>query len=189
MRHRNVILLIALGGVPLAACASGSGGAANAPQGSRTSTVWFRADVIPMRRVLSAPVGTIWAALPQSFAELGFPSSASAREGERIYLTPSLRIHGQLYKGERNSVYLDCGNAAGGGQAADSYEVTFAMLARLTPQDSSNTLVEVLVDGSARDRTLNLSNALSCTGTGRLEKEFLQRLEAHIGQKAPEGPR
>jgi hypothetical protein len=188
MRHRNVILLIALGGVPLAACASGSGGTANAPR-SRMNTVWFRRDVIPVRRSLSAPVGTIWAALPQSFAELGFPSSASAREGERIYLTPSLRIHGQLYKGELNSVYLDCGNAAGGGRAADSYEVTFAMLARLTPQDSGSTLVEVLVDGSARDRTLNLSNALSCTGTGRLEKEFLQRLEAHIGQKATEGPR
>jgi len=175
------LLLIALGAVPLAACASGSGGTANAPRGSQMNTVWFRGDVIPVRRFLSAPVGTIWAALPQSFAELGFPSRASAREGERIYLTPSLRIHGQLYKGELNSVYLDCGNAAGGGHAADSYEVTFAMLARLTPQDSGSTLVEVLVDGTARDRTLNLSNALSCTGTGRLEKEFLQRLEAHIG--------
>jgi len=179
------VLLIALGGVPLAACATGSGGAAKAPRRSETHTVWFREDVTPVRRVLTAPVETVWAALPQGFADLGFPSGASAREAERVYLTPSLRIHGRLYHGELNSVYIDCGHAVGGGRAADSYEVTFAMLVRLTPQDGGRSLVEVVIDGTARDRTLNLSNPVFCTGTGRLETEFLQRLEARTRSQPP----
>src|SRR5438094_691077 len=112
-------------------------------------------------------------------------SGASAREAERVYLTPSLRIHGRLYRGELNSVYIDCGHAVGGGHAADSYEVTFAMLVRLTPQDGGRSLVEVVIDGTARDRTLNLSNPVFCTGTGRLETEFLQRLEARTRSQPP----
>jgi hypothetical protein len=139
--------------------------------------------MIPVRRVLTAPVETIGAALPQTFADLGFPSGASAGDSGQVYLTPYLRIHGELYKGELNSVYIDCGHAPGGGHAADSYEVTFAMLVRLTPQDGDLVLVEVLIDGTARDRTLNLSNPVFCTGTGRLEREFLQRLEARIGAR------
>jgi len=178
-------VLLALGLVPLAACATGSGHAASAPQGARTTTVWFRRDLIPLSRVVAAPVERVWAALPQSFAELGFPSSPSAREAEWIYLTPSLRIHGELYKGELNSVYIDCGHSAVGGHAADSYDVTFAMLARLTPQEGGTTLVQVVVDGTARDRTLILSNPVSCGGTGRLERDFLQRLEGHINTKSP----
>lgn len=185
MRIRTVdlgsALLIALGALPLAACASGSGGAAKTPQAAESHTVFFRRDLIPVTRVVTAPVEKIWAALPQTFADLGLPSAPSAGEAQWVYLTPSLRIHGRLYQGELNSVYLDCGHSANAGRAADSYDVTFAMMVRLIPQDGDRTLVQVFVDGLAHDRTMIMTNSLSCAGTGRLERDLLQRLEVRIG--------
>ena len=62
------------------------------------------------------------------------------------------------------------------------------MLVRLTAQEGGGTLLQVVVDGTARDRTLNLTNSLFCTGTGRLETEFLQRLEARIKSQSPAHP-
>ena len=162
--------------VTLVACAGGRRGP---DETGDVFAVWVRSDAPPLRRVLPAPVEAVWAALPDAFIALGFPGGPSAR-GERMYLTPSMTVRGALYQGELNSVYLDCGRTAAGGLAADVYAINFAILARLTPQDSTHTLVEVLVDGTARDRGQS-SNSIFCTGTGRLETALVQRLETRIG--------
>jgi hypothetical protein len=144
-----------------------------------TFAVWFRSDARPVQRVLAAPVDAVWAQLPRAFTDLSYAGGRSARNAERVYLTPSMTIRGRLYTGELNSVYIDCGRTPVGSAAADDYAVSFAILARLTPQDSSTTLVEIVVDGTAHDRTQS-SSAVFCTGTGRLEAGLLQRLEERL---------
>ena len=145
---------------------------------SKSFSVWVRRDAAPVRRVVAAPLETVWDVLPNAFRDLGYSGGRSAREGERIFLTPSLTIKGRLYEGELNSDYLDCGRTAAGQFAADVYEVRFAILARLVPERDS-TSVEIVIDGTARDRTQS-SNAVFCTGTGKIETALLQGLENHL---------
>ena len=147
-------------------------------------TVWFRSDAAVARRVIPASVEAVWAVLPQVFVGLGYPGGPSIRAGEREYMTPTLKIHDHLYEGDLNSLYLNCGHTSTGTPVADAYAITFAILARVTPQDSGRSLAEVMIDGTARDRA-ERSNPVSCTGTGRLETVILQRLEAGVRSAPP----
>jgi hypothetical protein len=179
-RHIWVTVVTALGGAVIGACASSGGTGGPARHGDRF-TSWFRRDAVPVRRVLSAPVETVWAAVPQVFVALGYAGEPAMYAGERVYFTPTLRIEERLYQGERNSLYLDCGHTPEGAPAADAYALTFAILARVTPQDSASTLAEIIIDGTARDR-VERSDPVPCTGTGRLEATILQRLETAVGR-------
>ena len=67
-----------------------------------------------------------------------------------------------------NSVYFDCGMGLSGPRA-DMYQVTFAIVTRVTTHSANETLVETLVDGRARDRATSGSD-VTCSGTGRLER-------------------
>ena len=182
--RRLLAILAILGNLSLANCAARSGGSAGLSGNRETFQVLFRRDVVPARRVLQATQEVVWAVLPQVFADLGYPSGPSARAAERVYLTPPLKIRGRLYDRERNSAYLDCGRAPAGGEAADMYEITFAIMARLRPMDASRTLVEVFVDGTALERTTS-ADVVSCTSTGRLEAAVPQRLATRITSHSP----
>jgi hypothetical protein len=177
------MFLAVFGGLNVAGCATRPGGAAATTRDREAYAVWFRSDERSVRRVLPAPVEAVWAALPKVFADLGYPGGPSARAEERVYLTPPMKVRGLLYQGEANSLYLDCGRTPVGAPAADVFPITFAIMARLRRQDSGSTLVEVLVDGTARDPA-QWSNPVFCTGTGRLETVLLQRLEARISAAA-----
>ena len=128
---------------------------------------WFREGAIPLRKVIALPLEQAWAAAPGAFAQLGFPGGKSVQR-DHVYLTPELRIKGRLFTGENNSIYIDCGQTAGGMIAADVYEIRFAILARFTATSDSTTLAEVVLDGAARDRNTS-STHVFCTGTGRIE--------------------
>jgi hypothetical protein len=182
--HRWITLVAVLGGPICAGCASSGGGTSDPARERDRFTVFFRADAIPVRRVTRAPVEAVWAVVPQVFEGLGYPGGASVYEGERVYLTPNLKIEKRLYEGDLNSLYLDCGRTAAGVPAADVYAVTFAILTRVTPQDSARTIVEVIIDGTARDQA-ERSSPVSCAGTGRLETVILQRIEAGVRSATP----
>jgi hypothetical protein len=175
---RFACLLAITASLSVAGCATSRAGASGAPRGGETYSVAFRGDALPVRRVVAAPVDIVWAALPDAFADLGYHAGPSARSGERLYFTPAMLLHGLLYKGKRNSLYLDCGRTLTG-LAADEYEITFAILARVSPRDDANTIVEILVDGTARDRTSS-SNSVFCTGTGVIEAGLLRHLEERL---------
>lgn len=177
--HRSWVVLVILGGLTVAGCATKTGGAAPMTRDREAFAVWFRSDEKPVRRVLPASVEAVWTALPKVFASLGYPGGPSARTEERVYVTPPMKVRGLLYQGERNSLYLDCGRTPAGAPTADVYPITFAILSRLRRQNHDSTVVEVLVDGTARDPAQN-SNPVFCTGTGRLETVLLQRLESQI---------
>lgn len=176
MRRNGWAFLVILCGLSVARCATRPGGAPGASREERTFTSWFRDDLIPVRRVLAASLDTVWAALPEVFAYYGYPGGPSMLADEEVYLTPPLKIQRRLYKDELNSVYLDCGRTPMGLLAADAYPVTFSMMARLSRQDNTSTMVEIFVGGTARDPAQQ-SDQVYCTGTGRLETALLQRLE------------
>jgi hypothetical protein len=181
MRHRLcVVLPLVLCGPLLAGCATGSSGREASSRNGETFAVRFRTGAPPAKGVLPVPVPVVWAAVPQAFADMGYPGGPSARPDERVYLTRPLTVQGQLYNGELNSLYLDCGQTPVGAPAADTYEIKFAILARVSALDADSTLVEVLVDGTARDRG-RFTTPVNCSGTGRLEAALLQRLEKRTG--------
>jgi hypothetical protein len=144
----------------------------------QTFSVRIRRDAVPYRGVIAAPVDRVWRALPEAFKDLGYPGGPSTNPDEHLYLTRSLTIRGRLYEGEANSDYLDCGRTPAGQLAADFYEVQFAVLAWLAPQDGV-TAIEVVIDGTARDRAQS-SNSVFCTGKGRIEAALIEQLKARV---------
>jgi hypothetical protein len=155
--------------------------ATNPARDTQTFYVRYR-DTRGYSQVLDAPVERVWAALPQAFADLNYKAGPSAREGERLYLTPHMTIPNILYPGFPNSAFLDCGRTATNTHAADEYSVTFAILAWASPHPSG-TMVEILIDGLAVQRGMS-SNKVSCAGTGRLERDLLQALQTRLGARS-----
>lgn len=172
------------------ACASaGRGGGEGAPSGPGTGhlfTVRVREDAAAVARDLPVSADEAWAAVPRAFADLGYQGAASVNKGERLYMTPPLKIRGRLYPDAPNSAFIDCGRAGLGGAAADEYSVTFAVLASVAARPDGGSTVRVTVDGVARERT-GSSTEVYCAGTGRLEELFAQAVErrAQQGRSAP----
>lgn len=164
-------LLIALG---LVSCSQKR--AARGPSKEKMFTVFFRADARHFRGVIQEPVDTVWRAIPAVFQSLRFPGAPSVYHQEYVYLTPPLKIEDKLYEGESNSQYLNCGYTPVGVPAADNYQVVFAILARLIPQGSGSTEVDIIVDGEASNLA-ERSPSVHCTGTGRLEETLFRRLQ------------
>ena len=174
MRCKQAFLAI-LCGLSIARCATRAGGVPGTSLAEGNFSSWFRHDLVPVRRVLPASLDSVWAALPEVFAHYGYPGGPSVLAEERVYLSPPLKVQRRLYTNARNSVYLDCGLTPAGVLAADVYVVSFSILAQLRPQDSG-TMAEIFIGGTARDPAQK-SDPVYCTGTGRLETAFLQRLE------------
>jgi hypothetical protein len=172
-RARRHLVLVAL--TLSTGCASGGSGgrraAGSAPGDGESFVVRVREDAVAVTRDLPVSVEAAWAAVPGAFADLGYQGGPSATKGERLYLTPPLKIRGRLYPDASNATYIDCGRAGPGGPAADEYSVTFAVLARVVPGPDGGSTVRVTVDGVARERT-GSSTAVHCRGTGRLEQRF-----------------
>jgi hypothetical protein len=146
--------------------------------------VWYRPDVSHVRRVVPAPVDSVWRVLPSAFQFLQIPGTASQYPNEHVYASPQLKIERRLYEGESNSLYIDCGHTIAGTPIADEYLVIFAVMARLTSQAAGGTEIDVIVDGTAQDMT-ERRNAVRCHGTGRFEDTILDRVEAALRSAKP----
>ena len=142
----------------------------------RMFTVWSRKDVSHFSGVLPTAVDSVWRIVPVAFQSLHFPGAPSVYPGDRVYLTPYLKIERRLYEGEANSQYLNCGFTAVGEPAADVYRVTFALIARLLPRSGGGTEVDIVVDGSAQNM-IERQEPVRCTGTGKLEALVFQILQ------------
>ena len=143
----------------------------------------LRRDAVVFARNYPMPADRVWRVIPAVFRDLGFQGGPSEHAASRVYLTPELVIRQQLFTGEANSLYLDCGNTPTGRPAADEYVVRFAVLLRVRPVTADTSRVELLVDGRAHDRTQSSVTTMSCSGTGKLEESFM----AQIGKRLPIG--
>jgi hypothetical protein len=145
----------------------------------KVAEIWYRADVSHIRRVIPAPIGSVWRVLPASIESLSFPGAPTIDSTNHIYATPQLKVEGRLYPDESNSLYVECGRTIGGQPAADEYRVVFWILTRLTSKPAGETEVDIIVDGTAQDMTEH-SIAVRCHGTGRFEYAILQRIDASL---------
>lgn len=144
--------------------------------------VTYREDAPYSRDTLRMSVEQVWATLPAVYQELGLPGTPASNTQERVFITPHVRIRGQLFTGNRNSSFLDCGVSTGGAPRADTHAVTFMMMTRLRVVSEGITVVESMLDGTAREH-VSSNTAAECAGTGRLEKHVV----ALIRQKARPG--
>lgn len=167
----------------LSAC--GASGTPGSSMGRLDSPELFsalsRADVPAHRSELAAPVDRVAAAVPGVYEYLGLPVDRVEDALPVLFATPDLRIRGQLYEGERNSDYIDCGETGPGGERADLYEVEFVVLTRLLDDGQGGTVVETLLNGSARRPGVTDDSAVRCRGTGKLERQIATLLRARAG--------
>lgn len=128
---------------------------------------------------VDASVDSTWKVLGPAFQDLGYKAGPSANPSEHLYATPWLRLPARLYEGEYNSAYFDCGKTPLGLSAADSYEISFAVLAWVDADQPKGSVVRILVTGNARDRS-NPSAMVACSGTGRLEAGLMQAIQRRL---------
>ena len=155
--------------------------ATGSTEGGQTYGAWFRSELVPFQREINAPAEQVLAALPAVFEQLGYPGGWSTRD-RNIFMTTQLEIARRLYDDEPNSNFFDCGRTPANSLAADEYRIFFAMLARVTPSSQGSSMVEVVIDGNARSRTLS-STSVNCRGTGRLETAVFQALQQRLAQR------
>ena len=144
--------------------------------------IWYRTDVSHVRRVIPAPLASVWRVLPASIEYLQFPGTPSVDTANHIYATPQLKVEGRLYPDEANSLYLECGRTVGGQPTADEYQVIFNIFTRLTSTSTGETEIDIVVDGTAQDMK-ERSFAVRCQGTGRFEEAIIDRIEASLAAR------
>jgi hypothetical protein len=166
-----------------AASSSGAGGLAG-----KTYHVSYRAEQAKVTHHFDVAADDTWRAIGPAFKDLNYAGGPSADGKERVYMTPTLVLHGRLYEGEWNSDYFDCGLTPAGLKAAESYELTFAVLVWVDADKPDGSSVRILVDGWGRDRANPSANA-QCSGTGRLENMFLQAIQRRLSLAQNEGQR
>jgi hypothetical protein len=139
------------------------------------SAFFFRADAPFARAVLPYTVEQVRATLPEAYRRLGFTARVAATRDttQRDLATSYMQIRGQLYPGEANSLYFECGRNSPSGPLADQGDITFAMLSRVEP--GSRGGAEVLTQITARARRRDSSQyPVDCLSTGRLEATLAQ---------------
>jgi hypothetical protein len=141
-------------------------------------SILIRSDAPVFRTVLPVPLDQAWEMLPAVYRELGYPGAPASNTRDHVYITPNMAIRGRLYPGEHNSNYLDCGTTVTGARA-DMYEVHFVMITRLRAGKDGETVVETVVDGRARDRSVS-GTVVPCTGAGKLEKAVADLLRRKL---------
>lgn len=181
MNQRFSFLLPAMAAMGLAVicgCAS-AGGASTQVRGEKTFRVRYRPEEAKITEHVDAPFSETWSVLGAAFQDLGYKGGPSASGAEHLYMTPTLHVTGRLYEGERNSLYLDCGNAPDGRNVAESYDLYFAVLVWVDEDKPSGSMVRVLVDGWGNDRAHATTDA-RCSGTGKLETAFVQAIQRRV---------
>jgi hypothetical protein len=146
--------------------------------------VRYRADARGPRYTFNSPPEQIVAALPDVYGFFGFPGSLTSDRNQMLFISPNARAEGRIYNDAANSQYLDCGTAMGATPRADTHVVEFAIITRVVPLETGGSEIEVIIDGTARDRAHN-STAVPCKGTGRLESELATRLRYQLATAPP----
>lgn len=160
----------------VAACAGGSGSRSfENPLGLRQDASGELRTTAPMHRTeVSAAPEELAEKVPEIYRYLGLEAATAGTSDPLTFFTASMRITGQLYEGEPNSAYIDCGSAIQG-ERADLFDVEFALATRLRPRPDGGTVVETRLEGLARDRYVNEA-PVRCGGTGKLEGEIAELL-------------
>lgn len=123
------------------------------------------------------PVATIWSKLPEVYAELDIPVTTIIAAQHEIG-NASLRIRRSL-AGQRLSRYLNCGSSMGE-QNADTYQVTMAIVSRVSQNREGHTILTTTVEGNGSATAASSHRGVVCTSTGELERRIEQMVRDRV---------
>jgi hypothetical protein len=145
----------------------------------RGEILYFRLDVPFAKAVMPYAMDQVWKALPDAYQLLGFTARASADSTKKEVATAYMAIRGQLYPGEPNSRYFECGRASAAGALADQGDITFAMTTQLQPDERGGTAVLTQVNARVKRRDAS-QYPVDCMSTGLLERTMAQFLTQRL---------
>lgn len=175
---RTVLLLLAaVIGAALPAAAQRTQ-TKTADQG-REGVLDFHPDAPFVKVVMPNTVDQVWRALPDAYQLLGFTAQPSRDTTRKETSTASMAIRGQLYPGEANSLYFDCGRNSVAGPLADQGDITFSMASHVEPDQRGGTAVLTQVNARVKRRDSS-QYPVDCISTGRLEHTLAQFLQQRL---------
>jgi hypothetical protein len=141
--------------------------------GRGASAFFFQANAPFTRAVLPYTVDQVWATMPEAYRRLGFATTPVGDGTMKDLKTSFMQIRGQLYPGEANSLYFECGRNSPAGPLADQGDITFAVLSRVETDPRGGTAILTQVSARARRRDSS-QYPVDCRSTGRLEATLAQ---------------
>lgn len=130
--------------------------------------------------LLAAPPDRAWAAVTEAYADLRLPVTLRLDDQRRI------GSHGQRFRGAiggtRLGLMFSCGSGAGGGDAADSYELMIDLTSTVAPDpDGAGSVVRSLASAFARPVSTS-GEPVRCVSTGRLERRVAEAAGRRLGR-------
>ncbi len=174
--------------VTAAGCASGSGGGANddsTPLPEQTRTVVRVAGYQPVEifneaglgvRTLEMPAETVWGVVGGVYAQMEIPVEQADPRAMQI---GTQGYSARRIERDRMNTFVDCG-ADLAGPLANQYDITLAVVTRLTAKGPESTEIVTMVDAYGRPRAVS-GNPLHCQSRGELEKRIAQRIAEALG--------
>ncbi len=180
-------LLVAAAG----ACASGSGGSGSpdgdtAPLPDQRRNVMRIAGYRPMEIYNEAGIGvrtidmaaeTVWSVVGGVYAQLEIPVEQSDPRAMQI---GNQGYSARRIERDRMNTFVDCGSNLAG-PMANQYDITLAVMTRLTSKGPESTEILTMVDAYGRPRAVS-GNPIHCQSRGVLEQRVAQRIAEALGK-------
>ena len=121
---------------------------------------------------LAAPADRAWPAVAAAYDDQKLPVTLRV-DAQRQIASQGKRFRSTL-GGTRLGLLFNCGSAAAGGDAADSYELTIDVATTVRPSaDASQTSVQTVASALAKP-VMTSGEPVRCVSTGRLEEKLVQ---------------
>lgn len=178
------VLAFAAGG-----CASGAGGASDAdstPLPDQRRTMVRVAGYQPVEiyneagvgvRTIDVAAATVWRVVGGVYAQMEIPVELADPRAMQI---GTQGYSARRIERDRMNNFVDCG-ADLAGPLANQYDITLAVMTRLTAKGPESTEILTMVDAYGRPRAVS-GNVIHCQSRGVLEQRVAQRIAEALGK-------
>lgn len=184
----GMLMTAAFLAVTAAGCASGSGGGSDddrAPLPEQRRNVLRVAGYQPVEiyneagvgvRTLEMAAATVWGVVGGVYAQMEIPVEQADPRAMQLG-TPGYSA--RRIERDRMNAFIDCGSDLAG-PLANQYDITLAVMTRLTAKGPESTEILTMVDAYGRPRAVS-GNPIHCQSRGELEKRIAQRIAEALG--------
>lgn len=127
-------------------------------------------------RTLEMPAATVWGVVGGVYEQMGIPVEQA---DPRVMQIGNQGYTARRIERDRMNAFVDCGSDLAG-PLANQYDVTLAVVTRLTAKGEESTEILTMVDAYGRPRAVS-GNPLHCQSRGELEKRIAQRIAEALG--------
>ena len=182
------LAMAALVATAAAGCASGGGGANEdtTPLPEQRRNVMRIAGYQPVELYNEAGVGvrtldvaseTVWSVVGGVYAQMEIPVEES---DPRVMQLGTPGYAARRIEGDRMNTFVDCGSNLAG-PMANQYDITLAVVTKLTSKGPESTEILTMVDAYGRPRAVS-GNPIHCQSRGVLEQRVAQRIAEALGK-------